>query len=170
MEKIAIRRASAADVETIRLLAFEIWPVAYGKILSENQIRYMLKKFYDPAVLVDEMSAGVTFFLACSHLNCVGFAACSALPEQPRCFKLHKLYVLPQHQKTGAGTELLNAVLNEARRANALKLQLQVNRANSAIHFYKKMEFEITGKADFDIGEGYFMNDFIMERLLNEMY
>ena len=43
------------------------------------------------------------------------------------------------------------------------KLTLTVNRQNyKAINFYFKLGFKIQTVADFDIGNGYVMNDFVM--------
>jgi ribosomal protein S18 acetylase RimI-like enzyme len=49
---------------------------------------------------------------------------------------------------------------------NAKALQLQVNRFNKAKEFYEKLGFTVIKTADFDIGNGYFMNDYVMEKKL----
>ena len=48
----------------------------------------------------------------------------------------------------------------------ATSLQLQVNRDNAAKSFYEKLGFVILKEADFDIGNGYFMRDYVMEKKL----
>lgn len=169
MEKIEIYQATLADVEIIQSLAFDIWPVAYAQILSPNQLQYMLDTFYATPVLECEMNRGVCFFIATRNKLPIGFAACAVVPEDFRLFKLHKLYVQPKSQNNGVGKLLLNRVIDDAARKGASRLQLQVNRKNNAVRFYKKMGFTIVKEADFDIGNGYFMNDFVMERILNEM-
>jgi ribosomal protein S18 acetylase RimI-like enzyme len=40
---------------------------------------------------------------------------------------------------------------------------LQVNRANKAKFFYDKLGFTIRKEEKFDIGHGFFMDDYIME-------
>ena len=50
----------------------------------------------------------------------------------------------------------------------AKKLSLNVNRQNQAAHFYQKAGFSITATEDIDIGNGYYMNDYIMEKDLQE--
>ena len=45
-------------------------------------------------------------------------------------------------------------------------LELNVNRHNDAFHFYTKLGFSISKEEDNDIGEGYFMNDYVMEKVL----
>ena len=38
-----------------RFLAQQIWPTAYGDILRQEQISYMLNLFYSPDALMDQM-------------------------------------------------------------------------------------------------------------------
>ena len=34
------------QLKVVQNLAYQIWPVAYGEILSNEQLSYMLKRFY----------------------------------------------------------------------------------------------------------------------------
>ena len=70
---------------------------------------------------------------------------------------------MPTTQKTGAGKALLQSVIAYAKENNAFELQLQVNRNNNAKDFYLKQGFTILYEADFEIGNGYFMNDYVMQ-------
>ena len=66
-------------------------------------------------------------------------------------------------QAKGIGTKLLNHILQTLK--NAKTIELTVNRQNyKAINFYFKNGFVIKEVADFDIGNNYFMNDFVMEK------
>jgi diamine N-acetyltransferase len=60
----------------------------------------------------------------------------------------------------------LNAVIEFAGAKKGKRLQLQVNRHNDAKNFYTKQGFVIIKEADTDIGNGFFMNDYIMELVL----
>ena len=91
----------------------------------------------------------------------VGFASFGHV--QDATYKLHKLYVTPEVQKSGAGKALLQQTIAKVIKLGGKKLQLQVNRKNKAVGFYEKMGFEIIETKDFNIGEGYIMNDFVME-------
>jgi GNAT superfamily N-acetyltransferase len=75
---------------------------------------------------------------------------------------LHKIYVLPQEQGKNLGKDLLEFVIQKVQKAGAQELQLNVNRYNKAVHFYQKQGFTIISKEDIDIGNGYFMNDYVM--------
>ena len=76
-------------------------------------------------------------------------------------FFIHKLYLEIDKQRKGMGSEVFRQLL--ALMSNLEAVRLQVNRQNmKAINFYFKMGFVIEQVADFDIGDGYFMNDFVM--------
>jgi ribosomal protein S18 acetylase RimI-like enzyme len=61
---------------------------------------------------------------------------------------------------------MIDHIIKEIQQQGATALQLQVNRHNKARSFYKKIGFAVMEEADFDIGNGYFMNDFVMEKRL----
>ena len=77
---------------------------------------------------------------------------------------MHKLYVNTDIQGKGLGKALLNAVIEEIKLLHAGTLILNVKRDNTAINFYKKLGFSVTREEDIDIGNGYFMNDYVMEK------
>ncbi len=62
---------------------------------------------------------------------------------------------------------MINQIIEEIRNERASTLQLQVNRHNTAKDFYELLVFTIIEEADFDIGNGYFMNDYVMEKKIN---
>ncbi len=157
---LVIREATAADIPAIRQIAFETWPSTYGAIISQEQIDYMLSWMYSPETLLKQMQEGHHFFLAVLDDKVFGFAGVSA--EGDKKFKLHKLYVNPITQKTGAGKALLQQVISYARRNGGTTLILQVNRHNNAKSFYEKQGFSILEEIKLDIGNGFFMDDYIM--------
>ena len=158
---VIIRKATPADIASIRQIAFATWPDAYGKLLPKEQLEYMLEWMYSETSLQEQMNKGHQFFMADLNGNSFGFASVS--DEGDQRFKLNKLYVIPQTQKTGAGKALLDQVIGHAKQNNASVLFLQVKRDNIAKGFYEKQGFVITQEVDLEIGNGFFMNDYIME-------
>jgi len=79
-----------------------------------------------------------------------------------KAHKLNKLYVLPAAQGTGAGKALLNKAIEVAKAAGSGSLFLQVNKQNSAFNFYLKHGFVKEQEFKFDIGNGFFMDDYVM--------
>ncbi len=108
------------------------------------------------------MDEGAVFILACENNEPVGFASYQEI--KPFVFKLHKLYVLPSQQGKGTGRFLLDRIMAAIKPVGKATLQLQVNRENKARHFYEKLGFTIIDEIDLDIGNGFFMNDYVMEK------
>lgn len=160
-----IKIASVEDIPLIRQLCMEVWPNTYASILSAQQIGYMLELMYSKEALERQMNEGAIFFLLFHDGEPVGYAAWQE--ETPGQFKLHKLYVLPANQGKGRGRFLLEAIIAACREKGGNVLALQVNRNNKARYFYEKLGFVIAREADFDIGNGYLMEDFVMERRLD---
>lgn len=164
--ELAIRTATFEDVSIIQNISMETWPAVYTPLLGKEQVEYMLHKFYNPSSLIAQMKNNHYFFLAVKEYIPIGFASFSNVNEN--IYKLQKLYVLPSAQKTGAGKALLQKVETVAKSMGAAKLQLNVNRKNNAKTFYEKNDFVIIRQEDIDIDNGYFMNDYVMEKDLQK--
>ena len=125
----------------------------------------MLDMMYSEAALKNQMAEeGCRFIIVYDDEEPVGFASFSE--TKPHIFKLHKIYILSSQQGKGTGKFVLDFIINEIRQQEASALQLQVNRYNKAKSFYEKLGFAVIEEADFDIGNGYFMNDYVMEKQL----
>ena len=157
-----VRKASVDDIPLIRELTFATWPQTYASLLSGEQIQYMLEMMYSESSLKKQMETdGIVFIIVFDENIPVAFAAYNEIKSG--VWKLHKIYILPSQQGKGTGRFIIQYILDEIKSQNARALQLQVKRDNPAQHFYKKLGFEIIETADFDIGNGYFMKDYIME-------
>ena len=160
---MAIRKATAAEMPIITQLAEFIWPQTYSEYISEAQLRYMLNLMYNQEELLSQYHKGYTFFIASVQGKDVGFACTSTLDEKGNIYKLHKLYVLPSTQGMGIGKLLVDEVVDLVATRGGKFLQLNVNRNNKATNFYLKIGFKIKETVDINIGDGFFMNDYVME-------
>lgn len=151
-----------ADIPLIRELTFKVWPQTYSAIITKEQIDFMLEMMYSEASLTDQMNNGNQFIIINDTNEPVGFAAYQEI--EPSLFKLHKIYILATQQGKGTGKFLINHIIHIMKQLGAVSLQLQVNRDNKARFFYEKNGFTIIQEADFDIGNGFFMNDYVMEK------
>lgn len=160
---ILLRKANAEDISIISELAEQIWPQTYSSYISEDQLRFMLDKMYNEEELLRQLASGHDFLIASEEGKDVGFAGFSIFDPNIKAFKLNKLYVLPEMHGKGVGKILIDEVVNLAVRDGGKTLQLNVNRNNNAKDFYLKAGFIIKETVDLDIGNGFFMNDYIME-------
>ncbi|MGG9962506.1 GNAT family N-acetyltransferase [Ferruginibacter sp. SUN106] len=157
-----VKKASVKDIPLIRQLTFAIWPQTYSSLLTQDQIDYMLELIYSPAALQKQIETdNCTFIIIYDNDEPVAFASYSEV--KPQVWKLHKIYVLASQQGKGTGKFIIHYIVEEIKLQHAKALQLQVKRDNPAQDFYSKLGFTIIATADFDIGNGYFMKDYIME-------
>jgi len=164
---ITISEATIKDIKVIREIAFKTWPVTYGEILSRAQIDYMLDLFYSEETLTDKLvNIGHDFLVLKENEICLGFASYEHHYLNSNCTRLHKLYFLPEYQGKGMGKLMLDKIVALAKENRSDKLSLNVNRFNKAYVFYQKMGFEIIAEEDISIGQGYLMEDYIMEKQL----
>lgn len=163
---IYLRKAKEEDLPIIRALAEQTWPTAYGDIIVQEQITYMLEKMYGKGELLEQMQQGHIFLIASELNDDVGFAGFSVINHETHTFKLHKLYVLPKMQGKGVGKILINEVVDQVKTQGGKFLQLNVNRKNKAKDFYERAGFKIKETVDLDIGNGFYMNDYVMEKML----
>ena len=161
----SIRKAAQGDIPLIRELCFKVWPQSYASILSQEKIDYMLDLMYSSDSLEKQMDSGSQFIFVYEDEEPVGFAA--YFEKAPTIFKLDKIYILPSQQGKGTGKFVIGYILDEIKQRGATSLQLQVHRLNKARNFYEKLGFVIIDEKDFDIGNGFFMNDYVMEKVLS---
>ena len=188
MTEIQITPAGLSDRAFIRSISERTWPSTYGHIISQAQIDFMLDWMYSDASLEKQMNTGCEFYIASiknsnfdnfdnvhngdnDDWDDIGF--CSVSPEDgennsaekvegSKAHKLNKLYVLPSAQGTGAGKALLNKSIEVSKAAGSSSLFLQVNKLNTAYTFYLKHGFIKELEFKFDIGNGFFMDDYVM--------
>ncbi len=167
--KIELSKATEQELATIAKLAHTIWQAHYPSIVGQAQVDYMLNKFYDLKALTKQSEEGQLFCLIHGEAGVIGFISFTRNGDS--MFFINKFYLLPGTQGQGLGeivmgrlrTIFLSALENDRVRT-PLVINLTVNRMNyKAINFYFKTGFRIKEVADFDIGNGFFMNDFVME-------
>ena len=160
-----IKKAGTSDIPLIRELTFRVWPQTYASILSQEQIDYMLEMMYSESSLKKQMTeGGCQFIIIYENGNPVGFASYSE--EETQRWKLNKIYVLQNQQGKGTGKYVINYIIEEIKKQNAASLFLQVNQHNNAKAFYERLGFSEVDFINLDIGHGFFMNDYIMEKKL----
>jgi diamine N-acetyltransferase len=156
---IKLLPAIEKDLELISGLAAQIWPAHYEPIIGKSQVDYMLAKMYNVPSLKEQITLkNHVFYLIALNAKVVGFI--SVNQENSSDWFLNKFYLLNEVAGKGSGTlafEELKKIIQPK------KLTLTVNRQNyKSINFYFKNKFKIDRVADFDIGDGFVMNDFVM--------
>lgn len=159
-----IRKAGLEDFQIINDLALKTWHDTYNKILSAEQVNYMLDMMYSLSAITEQIAVKGHHFLLLSEDDVyLGFASYE-LNYLSGVTKLHKLYVLPETQGKGAGRLLISKIEEAAAKNGNDRISLNVNRYNDAVNFYTKSGYTKVAQEDINIGNGYLMEDFIMEK------
>lgn len=166
MQAPRIRLAQGEDdLRTISQLAGRIWRAHFPSILSAAQIEYMLAWMYDVKQLRDDVARGVVYELLYEGERPLAYWGYEEMPGGE--LRLHKLYLEVAEHGRGLGTLALRHVEDEARRRGLDRVVLGVNKLNEkAIRAYRRNGYVIRDAVKKDIGGGYFMDDFIMEKPL----
>jgi ribosomal protein S18 acetylase RimI-like enzyme len=162
-----IEPAGEADLPAVSALAAVIWRACYPGVITVEQIDYMLPRMYAPETLREEIrSQGIRYDRLLVGNEFVGFAAYGPV-AQPTVFKLHKLYLHPDYHGRGLGSLLLKHCEAQAARLGGRRLVLNVNKNNTkAIAVYQRNGFIIAESVVADIGGGFVMDDYVMEKEL----
>jgi ribosomal protein S18 acetylase RimI-like enzyme len=157
------------QLSIVQDLANAIWPSTYGNILSNAQLEYMLDTFYSIAKLEKQMDNGQVFELLFEDTTAIGFVTyelnCNFDNLNQPLTKIHKIYLLPETQGKGFGKFMINEIVKIAKSNNQKGIYLNVNKYNTAKFFYEKVGFTIVKEEVIDIGNGYVMDDYVMEYL-----
>ena len=154
-----LRLLEREELKVVRALAYDIWPRVYDYMISKEQINYMLPLMYNLDKLKQQWMEGVRFVLLEVEGIPQGFVA---FEEKEECIFLQKLYLRPEMHGQGYGKNMLQVVIDFAQDCKKPNIELTVNRNNKSLDFYFGNGFQIKEEKDFDIGSGYFMNDYIL--------
>ena len=162
-QAIQTRTATTShDFAVIESLAKQIWTSHYTPIIGSAQVDYMLTKFQSQSAIADDIGGGYVYTLAYSDGAPCGY---SAIKLDQGVF-LSKFYVLQTHRGRGIGKALMDNIADFANRHNQSRIWLTCNKHNPSLSVYKKMNFTIIDKIVTDIGGGYVMDDYVLEKAL----
>lgn len=165
-----IEKVSLESIPLIQNLSGEIWRKVYPYLISMEQIEFMQDLMYSSESLENQLTElNHTFIVLSWNSMPVGFASYSVKsPEEPFTFRLNKLYLQPELHGKGLGKAMIQYIKDEITPFGAKYLELNVNKQNVTIEFYKKCGFTISAETVVEIGNGYVMDDYIMTLDLNQ--
>ena len=160
-----IEVTTETQIAIVEKLAREIWTEHYPPIIGKDQVRYMLDKFQSKdAISLQITDEGFRYFLIEEEEGYIGYLGVQSKGEE---LFLSKIYVRRSERGKGFGKKAVQFIEDLAGKLNLKKISLTVNKNNiSAVKAYEKMGFKNLGPVVQDIGNGFIMDDFRMEKLL----
>lgn len=160
-----IVEATTDHIYNIQVLSNVIWPATFSNILSQEQISYMMDMMYSTSSLEKQINElNHHYLLAEEDGEYLGYLSYELNYKGTPITKIHKIYVLPSIQGKGVGSLFIDVVSKIALKNNNTLLSLNVNRYNKAIDFYKRMGFDFFTSENIDIGNGFLMEDYVMNK------
>ena len=147
------------DLEKLEELASFVWHESYEELLGKDQVEYMLGRFQNRGAFEKQLSEGYVYRICLIDEEMAGYTA--SVLENDRIF-LSKLYLKKKYHGRGIGKALVEDVI--ALYPEAKAIYLTVNKYNPSYHIYRHLGFRVIDSVCTDIGEGYFMDDYVMQR------
>lgn len=159
-----IRISKVSDFKSIEDLAHIIWHEHYVPIIGIEQVEYMLEKFQSVRTMQKQVKEGAEYFIINTDEKSVGYISFS---QKGETLFLSKIYILNEMRGKGIGHSAMKFIEESAIAKDLNKIALTVNKYNTgSIKAYLKMGFINVGEIVSDIGQGYVMDDYKLEKPL----
>lgn len=164
-----LQLATPIDIHLIATIAAPVWHEYYTPIIGQEQVEYMLNNMYSTSALIKQNAEGQNFYFIIDKGEKVGFIAISK--KAGGQWFIHKFYLSMDQQNRQLGSKVMTEITHHILKnddSKTIAIRLTVNRKNfKSINFYFKNGFKIESVEDFDIGNGFYMNDFVMIKSIN---
>ena len=169
-EVICTPAHTQADIACIAQLARQIWTEHYTPIIGAAQVEYMLANFQSEAAIARQIAGGHEYFILLADNTAsnaqrtpLGYMDIVVQPESTKLF-LSKLYVTAAARGRGFGRAMFDRAMFIARQRGLKTVWLTVNRFNPALQVYLQWGMKNKGPVVKDIGGGFVMDDFQLEK------
>ena len=150
------------NIKKIAELAEVIWHEYFSSLLSAEQIDYMVEKFQSYKAITDAVSnEGYRYYMAYCGDELCGYLGYHN--EGGGRIFISKIYVRADKRRLGIASAMLEKLSVDEPESKVW--YLTVNRYNSgSIAVYEKRGFETVKEQVTDIGNGFVMDDYVMEK------
>ena len=153
------------EIKLVSDLADVIWHEHFTPIIGINQVEYMIKRFQCFDAIKEQTDSGYEYYLFNYKGEFVGY---TGMKKEEGSLFLSKLYVKKEYRGNKISREAIKFMVNLCEDSRLIKIWLTVNKNNdNTIAAYEKMGFDKTRMQKADIGNGFFMDDYIMEKAID---
>ncbi|MDW9382335.1 GNAT family N-acetyltransferase [Chryseobacterium sp. JV558] len=164
-----LRQAAAVDIPLIQDLARRSWENAYADILSKEQMEFMLSEMYSETEILNHLQSSHYHYYLIQDENSDSYEGFIGYEHnyEEKTTKLHRIYLVPESKGKGFGKKALQFLNEKVSENGNERIILNVNKNNSARNFYESQGYKVYGEGVFDIGNGFIMDDYLMEFLIH---
>ena len=161
------RVCDSGEIETVASLAKEIWYEYYVPIIGRAQVDYMVPKFQSAAAISEQIANGLEYYLIALEGTPAGYFAIQRQPTKQDLF-ISKLYIRKSERGRGLARYALSFANAICKRESVKLIWLTVNKRNPAVESYERLGFKIVADIVADIGSGFVMDDYRMEKVVDD--
>ena len=166
-DRVYIKKASLQDAERLEALAKEIWTQHYAPMIGEDQVNYMLVNFQSARAIAQQILSGTLYYIAYDGNIPCGY---SAITPDPNGLFLSKLYVKEDYRGCGIARMMMQSIRTFALESGMNRIWLTCNKNNTgSLCAYQQLGFTIVDEAVVDIGQGFIMDDYVLEMHPNSL-
>lgn len=146
------------EIKELAELTSAIWHEYWPCILTEEQINYMVEKFQSEKAIVEQINnENYRYYFLLDNGEKFGYTGVS---DKGEYLFLSKLYIKKEFRHKGYG----KLAFDEIKKLGYDTIRLTVNKYNkNTIDAYLKYGFKVIDEDVTDIGNGFVMDDYIME-------
>src|SRR5688572_10076077 len=134
-----IARATENDVDAIKKVLSATWVDTYASYLSPSTIEQVTTEWHAPGLLRSQIERDTNYF-AVAWLDGEIVGLVTVVERNPLDLHLLRLYVLPQHQKKGIGTALLDSALSRYPAARTVRLEVE-QQNEKGVSYWRRQHF-----------------------------
>lgn len=163
MKEIVLHEVTTGqEVKEVASFAAIIWKEHFTPIIGIEQVEYMLKKFQSEHAILEQLTGGYRYFYLTVDKKMAGY---SGIHMEENSIFLSKLYIEREYRGMGLSHQFMDYYESLAKEHQISAIWLTCNKHNhNTLAVYKKMGFETIREEKTDIGNGFYMDDFILEK------
>ena len=158
---ISFKKIEETQIPILSKLATDIVREHFDPIIGKAQNDYMLEKYQSISAISEQFKKGYLYFWVKYENNNAGFIG--FYPIENKLY-LSKFYLEKKYRGKKIARKMLEFIVNYCKEKKLKSIYLNVNRNNDlAINVYEHLGFVKIREEKNDIGDGYFMDDFVFE-------
>ncbi len=152
------------ELKKLATLANEIWHEYFPCIITDEQIDYMVEKFQSYEAIKNQLVNGYEYYFITDGDDILGYMGIKEEKDDNKLF-LSKFYLHKDNRGKGYASKAFRDLEKITLERKLKTIWLTVNKYNDAtVATYEHMGFVKSRTQEADIGNGFIMDDFIMER------
>lgn len=170
MSQVELKQISInKDIEKAAALAREIWTEHFTPISGSGQVEYMLEHFQSAPAIRAMIEDRYIYQFIMLDGAAAGYTAYRPQQEGEKFLFLSKLYIKKEFRGRKLASYALAQMEEYCREQGIPSIRLTCNRQNEhTLAVYRSLGFSVLYEQDADIGGGYFMNDYVMEKKIRQ--